>query len=550
VSEPSDVRTVPRLVRASAAAFGDRPAIIDGEVTRTFAELADDVLAAARGFAALGIRPKDRVGLWAANSHRWVTAALGLLTAGATVVPLNTRYRGAEARQLLARTQARALVVDQGFLGYDHLGSLFGAVAMEEAAGRDLSDLRLAVNLSAEPATPTGTSLTVVSWSRLITEARRVPEAEALTTADAVRPEDLSEIIYTSGTTGAPKGVQLTHGAAIDLYIPYGRIWGLRPGDRYLIILPFFHTGGNKAGIMTCLLHGVTMVPMPVFDTVTAMRLIERHRITVLNGPPTVYTSILDHPDRDRYDLSSLRLAATGAATVPQRLVERARTELPFENFITAYGLTECCGTATMCRQGDSERVIITTNGSALPGVELRIIGLDGGVAPAGEPGEVLIRGANVTTGYWRDPEATRAAINSDGWLHTGDVGSLDAAGNLKITDRLKDLFIVGGFNVSPAEVEQVMTRHPDVSEVAVVGVPDPRLGEVARAYVIPKPGAAPDAEQIIAWCRERLANFKAPRSVVFVDQFPRSASGKVLRRELRSSPPASLSQIEQKEPR
>jgi acyl-CoA synthetase (AMP-forming)/AMP-acid ligase II len=395
-----------------------------------------------------------------------------------------------------------------------------------------------------------GTSLAVVSWPQLTTEARRVPEAEALATADAVRPADLSEIIYTSGTTDAPKGVQLTHGAPIDLYIPYGRIWGLRPGDRYLIIMPFFHTGGNKAGIMSCLLHGVTMVPMPVFDAVTAMRLIERHRITVLNGPPTVYTSILDHPDRDRYDLSSLRLAATGASTVPQRLVERARTELPFENFITAYGLTECCGTATMCRQGDSNQVITTTNGSALPGAELRIIGLDGGEAPTGEPGEVLIRGANVTTGYWRDPEATRAAIDPEGWLHTGDVGSLDAAGNLKITDRLKDLFIVGGFNVSPAEVEQVMTRHPQVSEAAVVGVPDPRLGEVARAYVIPKPGATPDAEQIIAWCRERLANFKAPRSVIFVDQLPRSASGKVLRRELRSSPPVSLDQIEQKEPR
>jgi HIP---CoA ligase len=559
VSEPSDVRTVPRLVRASAVAFGDRPAIIDGGVTRSFTDLASDVLVAARGFAALGIRPGDRVGLWAANSHRWVTASLGLLTAGATVVPLNTRYRGAEARQLLARTQARALVVDQGFLGYDHLGSLFSAAAMEEAAAYDLSGLRLAVNLGAEPdapgaagaaAAPAGMPLRVVGWSELTTAARRVPEAEALATADAVRPEDLSEIVFTSGTTGAPKGVQLTHGAAIDLYLPYGRIWGLRPGDRYLIIMPFFHTGGNKAGLMSCLLHGVTMVPMPVFDTVTAMRLIGHHRITVLNGPPTVYTSILDHPDRDRYDLSSLRLAATGASVVPQRLVERARTELPFENFITAYGLTECCGTATMCRQGDSEEVITTSNGRALPGVELRITGLDGGEAAAGEPGEVLIRGANVTAGYWQDPDATRAAIDPDGWLHTGDVGSLDDAGNLKIIDRLKDLFIVGGFNVSPAEVEQVMTRHPEVSEVAVVGVPDPRLGEVARAYVIPKPGAAPEADQIIAWCRERLANFKAPRSVIFVDQLPRNASGKVLRRDLRSSPPVNLYQLEQKEPR
>ena len=174
------------------------------------------------------------------------------------------------------------------------------------------------------------------------------------------------------------------------------------------------------------------------------------------------------------------------------------------------------------------------TNGSALPGVELRVIGLDGGAVGSAEPGEVLVRGPNVTPGYWCDPDATAAAIDPDGWLHTGDIGSIDAAGNLKITDRLKDLFIVGGFNVSPAEVEQVMARHPDISEVAVVGIPDPRLGEVPSAYVIPKPGTAPGEEQIIAWCRERLANFKVPRSVVFVSALPRNASGKVLKRELR----------------
>lgn len=535
MSEPTTARTVPQLVRGSAEAFGDQPAIIDGEVVVTFAGLAGDALQAARGFTALGIRPGDRVGLWAANSHRWVTAALGILTAGGIVVPLNTRYRGAEARQLLGRTQARALVVDQGFLGYDHIGALFGDAAAEESPGFDLAHLRLAVNIGSQPVKPEGVPPAVVSWAELTAAADRVPVSDALATADAVRPEDLSEIIFTSGTTGPAKGVQLTHGAPIELYVPYGQIWGLRPGDRYLIVLPFFHTGGNKAGMISCLLYGATMVPMPVFDPVAAMRMIERHRITVLNGSPTIYTSILDHPERASYDLSSLRLAATGAAVVPQRLVERARTELPFENFITAYGLTECAGTATMCRQDDSAEVVTQTNGAALPGVELRVIGLDGGDAGTGQPGEVLIRGANVTTGYWRDPEATRAAIDPDGWLATGDIGSLDAAGNLKITDRLKDLFIVGGFNVSPAEVEQVMARHPDVSEVAVVGVPDLRLGEVARAYVIPKPGAAPAAEQIIAWCRERLANFKVPRSVIFVSTLPRNASGKVLRRELRS---------------
>jgi HIP---CoA ligase len=536
VSDPTTARTVPRLVRASAETFARRPAVIDGDVVRTFAELADDVLEAARGFAALGVRPGDRVGLWAANSYRWVVTALGILTAGGIVVPLNTRYRGAEARQMLGRTEARALVVAQGFLGYDHVGELFGGAAVEEQSAYDLAHLEFVLNIGPEAAVPCGTSPPVMDWPELAAAANRVPVAAALATAVAVRPDDLSEIIFTSGTTGPSKGVQLTHGAPIDLYVPYGRIWGLRPGDRYLIILPLFHTGGNKAGMISCLLHGATMVPMPVFDPVAAMRLIERYQITVMNGSPTIYTSILDHPERDHYDLSSLRLAATGAAVVPQRLVERARAELPFQNFITAYGLTECSGTATMCRPDDSAEIVTQTNGSALPGVELRVIGLDGSAVGIAEPGEVLVRGPNVTPGYWRDPAATAAAIDPDGWLHTGDIGSTDGAGNLKITDRLKDLFIVGGFNVSPAEVEQVMARHPDISEVAVVGIPDPRLGEVSRAYVIPKPGTAPGEEQIIAWCRERLANFKVPRSVIFVSALPRNASGKVLKRQLRSA--------------
>jgi acyl-CoA synthetase (AMP-forming)/AMP-acid ligase II len=534
VTDPANTRTIPRLVRASAAAFASRPAIIDGDVVRTFAELADDVLLAARGLAGLGVRPGDRVGLWAANSHRWVTAALGILSAGGVVVPLNTRYRGAEVRELLGRTQARALIVEQGFLGYDHIGAVFGGAAGEQP-GYDLAHIEVVVDISGQAAGSRLASPPVVPWQDLTAAAARVPVSTALGTADTVQPGDLSEIIFTSGTTGPSKGVQLTHGAPIELYVQYGRIWGLRPGDRYLIVLPFFHTGGNKAGIITCLLHGVTIVPMPVFDPAEAMRMIEHHRITVMNGSPTIYTSILDHPGRQGYDLSSLRVAATGAAVVPQRLVERARTELPFRNFITAYGLTECAGTATMCRRDDSDEIVSHTNGSALPGVELKVISPGGSTVPAGEPGEVLVRGPNVTSGYWQDTQATKEAIDPDGWLHTGDIGSLDAAGNLKITDRLKDLFIVGGFNVSPAEVEQVMARHPDISEVAVVGVPDSRLGEVPRAFVKPKPGTSPQAEQIIAWCRERLANFKVPRSVIFVAALPRNASGKVLKRELRS---------------
>lgn len=522
-------RTVPRVVLDSADRFADLTAISDGAVRITFADLADRVLLAARAFIASGVRRGDRVGVWAPNSYRWVVAALGVLSAGGTVVPINTRYRGAEAREFLARTGARLLVVEQNFLGYDYVGAARHPLDDEAEYGAPQLDLIVDI---AEPANGTDG---VTPWATLMEAADAVSEADARAAIDAVSPDDLSEVIFTSGTTGRAKGVTLRHAAAIDLYRPYADIWGVRPGDRYLVQLPFFHTGGNKAGMLVCLLRGVTMVPMAVFDPVEAMRLIEREGISVMNGSPTIYSSILDHPDRERYDLSTLRVAATGAAIVPQRLVERARTELPFQNFITAYGLTECCGTATMCRSTDSTETVAATNGAALPGVQLRVVDTDGTDLPPGEPGEVLIRGENVTKGYWLDPQATADAIDPVGWLHSGDIGTLDEHGNLKITDRLKDLFIVGGFNVSPAEVEQVMARHPDVSEVAVVGVADDRLGEVAKAYVIMKHDRHPTSDELIGWCRERLANFKVPRSVEFAAELPRNASGKVLKRELRA---------------
>jgi HIP---CoA ligase len=530
--------TIPRLLRDSAVKYGESQAVADNGVALTFAELADAALTVTRAALAHGIGAGDRVAIWAPNSHRWIVSALGVLCAGATVVPLNTRYRGAEARELMARTQTRALFVEQGFLGYDHLGALLASGPGADADDTELGDLRLIVDLS-----PSGGGQAASGWPQAVRRgwdeflgsATAVSADDATRAADAVRPEDLSEIIFTSGTTGRAKGVMLAHGPGIELYTGYGQIWGLRPGDRYLISLPLFHTGGNKAGMIASLIHGVTMVPLPVFDTGTALAVIERERITIMNGPPTVYYAILDSPERAKFDLSSLRVAATGAAVVPEILVERARNELPFKNFITAYGLTECYGTATMCRASDSTETVARTNGGPLPGVELRVVDEGGQVAETGVPGEVLIRGGNLTRGYWQDPEATAAAIDADGWLHTGDIGTLDAAGNLKITDRLKDLFIVGGFNVSPAEVEQVMARHPDILEVAVIGVPDARLGEVARAYVIPAHGKAPAERELIDWCRERLANFKVPRSIELVDALPRNASGKVLRRELRA---------------
>ena len=534
--------TIPRLLRTSAHRYGNLEAVADSSTSLTFADLADAALLVARAAQAHGIAPGDRVAIWAPNTHRWIVSALGILCAGAVVVPINTRFRGAEAHELLARTQARAVLVEQGFLGYDQLGALRANGSDGASAEPGLSGLELVVDLSAHGPghAPSGPGPAVggaagMGWDEFLRSASDVPVDTAVRTLNAVRPDDLSEIIFTSGTTGRAKGVMLSHGPAIELYTPYGEIWGLRAGDRYLISLPLFHTGGNKAGLITSLIHGVTMVPLPVFDVVTAMATIERERITVMNGPPTIYAAILDDPRRPQFDLSSLRLAATGAAVVPEVLVERARAELPFQNFITAYGLSECYGTATMCRASDSTETVARTNGAALPGVELRVVNSAGRDVETGIPGEVLVRGRNISPGYWQDAAATAGAIDADGWLHTGDIGTVDPAGNLKITDRLKDLFIVGGFNVSPAEVEQVMAWHPDIREVAVVGVADPRLGEVARAYVVPAHGKAPSEKHIIEWCRERLANFKVPRAITFVEALPRNASGKVLRRELRA---------------
>ncbi|MFC0527282.1 FadD3 family acyl-CoA ligase [Phytohabitans kaempferiae] len=523
-AERAPERTTPRMLLASAARFPDDLAVIDEDVRLTYTALREAAFDVARAAIAMGIRRGDRVGLWAPNSQRWIIMSLGLHCAGATVVPLNTRFRGPEARDILTRVDAAAVFMEDGFLGYDYAG------ALREEPGV-LTGVPLVDIADAGAAKPG-----VTGWHDFLAGAGTVSAETARESALAVEPSDLAEIIFTSGTTGRAKGVTIPHGYSLDLYEKYGRIWGLRRGDRYLVSNPLFHTAGNKAGMITSLMRGLTIVPLRVFDTREVLRMIQDHGVSVMNGPPTVFYSLLESADREAYDLSSLRVAATGAAVVPVALVERARTDLPFERFITAYGMTECFGTATMCREGDGAELIANTSGRALPGIELRVVDLDGNPLPPGEPGEVLIRGENVTPGYWDDPETTAATIDAEGWLHSGDIGTLDADGNLKITDRLKDLFFVGGFTVSPAEIEQALARHPAIAEVAVIGVPDERLGEVPRAYVVPRRGAEPDADEIIAWIRQRLANFKVPRGVEFVTALPRNASGKLLKRDLRAA--------------
>ncbi|MER7817096.1 FadD3 family acyl-CoA ligase [Streptomyces sp. NPDC096153] len=508
--------SVPRLVRSAAERHGDREAVAEGRTRVTYAELGERVDRAAAACIAAGVEPGDRVAVWAPNTLEWIVSALGAVSAGAVLVPLNTRFKGTEAAYVLARSRAKLLFVTGTFLGTSYVASL-------RRAEVELPDLEQVVVLADSAPEDYRT------WKDFLAGGDAVPVSRVRARADAVESSAPSDIVFTSGTTGAPKGAVITHAQTLRCYAIWAELAGLREGDRYLVVNPFFHTFGYKAGIVACLMRGATMVPQPVFNVDTVLANIASERISVLPGPPTLHQSLLDHPARDAHDLSALRLVVTGAAVVPLRLVERLRGELRIGTVLTAYGLSEASGIVTMCRRGDDPATIAATSGRAIPGTEVRVR------AEPGEPGEILVRGHNVMQGYFEDPVATAEAVDADGWLHTGDVGVLDAAGNLRITDRIKDMFIVGGFNAYPAEIERLLGLHPDVADVAVIGVPDGRLGEVGKAYAVRRAGSTLTADDLIAWSRREMANYKVPRSVEFVVELPRNASGKVLKTELRA---------------
>lgn len=501
----SPQRTTPAVLDRIARELPDHPAVVTPSRTLTFAGLRAEVRQAAAAIIEAGVEPGDRVAIWSPNTWHWVVACLAVHHAGGVLVPLNTRYTASEATDILARTAAPLLFASGEFLGADK------AASVERSS---LPALRHVVRIPIEQDDGT--------WDAFVATGTDLSAVDAR--AAAVGADDVSDILFTSGTTGRSKGVRCAHRQSLDASAAWAACGQVTSADRYLCINPFFHNFGYKAGILACLQTGATLFPELTFDPEKAMRAVQEHRITVLPGPPTIYQTLLDHPKRAEFDLGSLRFAVTGAATIPVVLIERMQHELDIDIVLTAYGLTEAAGFGTMCRADDDAVTVATTSGRPIADFALRI----------GDAGEVLLRGPNVMLGYLDDPEATAAAIDADGWLHTGDVGELDDAGNLKITDRLKDMYICGGFNVYPAEVEQVLARLPGVAEAAVIGVPDDRLGEVGKAFVVTLPDADLDEKAVIEHTRAHLANFKTPRSVEFLDALPRNPGGKVVKPLLR----------------
>jgi HIP---CoA ligase len=524
--------TIPHLAEAAAQRWPDAPALIEDGKTWTFAELWADARQAIAACLAHGICEGDRIAIWAPNCREWVLAAIGVMGAGAAIVPLNTRLKGREAADILRRTRAKMLVTVEDFLGTKYA---------ELLADEDLPDLRQILFLRGvvssceeKNGSHKDTKPQRVGWETFVENSNgddpQVDSALAALTAD-----HLSDIMFTSGTTGSPKGVMMSYARVL----PQVAVWigntGLSAGERYLIVNPFFHSFGMKVGWVACLMAGAVMVPMQQFDAAAAAERIEQDQINFLPGAPTIFQMLIALKREKPFDTSSLRGGTTGAATVPPILIAQIRDELGMRDIITAYGMTECVN-ITGCRPGDPVELIAQTCGAAIPGNDVIIAGDDGKEVPRGETGEILVRGQGVMLGYLDDPEATAEAIDAEGWLHTGDVGTMDEEGYVRITDRKKDLYISGGFNVYPAEVEKLLSIHPAIAVVAVIGIPDDRMGEVGKAYVVLYPGSRATEAELIGWSRDNMANYKVPRSFAFVNELPRNASGKVLKTELRTA--------------
>jgi len=478
-------QTIPEMVLSAADRFGDAEAVVDGPLRLTFNEVVERIRCAASAFADLGVDKGDRIAIWAPNSAEWIIAAFGLLTAGGVLVPVNTRFRAEEAADVIGRSGAKAVLVQKGFLGLDYTAP----------AGVPVIDLKSDILSSGPP-------------------FRR--------DVSGLKGTDISDIIFTSGTTGRPKGARMNHRQTLRMYEEWATLADLREGDRYLMINPYFHTFGLKAGLIASFLRGATMLPVAAFDIDRVVDLIETERITMLPGPPTLYHSLLAVADKGK--LATLRAGVTGAADIPVELVRRIHDELPFQTLMTGYGLTEA-GNVTLSRPGDSFEDVATTAGLPCEDIEVRVA----------DDGEVIVRGYSVMQGYLDDPAATAEAIDADGWLHTGDLGSFTAAGRLRIVGRKKDMFIVGGFNAYPAEIEGFLLEHPVVAQAAVSGVPDERLGQVGKVFIVVKDGNdGVTSEDLISWSRQRMAGFKVPRYVEFLDELPLNATGKVMKDRLR----------------
>ena len=510
---------IPSALFRTAQQHGDRLALVFKSRRDTYAQLTDRVLRAASALARTGLVKGDRLAIWMPNSPAWIEASLGAMCLGVIVVPINTRLKPAEAAYILRKSGARVAIAATDFLGTDFVASLqsLDLPALETVIGVRLEDQACAWEQSLAATSP-----------EQISKAREI--------AENISPDDLAEVIFTSGTTGFPKGAMITQGQIVRAYQFYADRADIKPGDRYLIIAPMFHSFGFKAGVIVSILNGAVLYPVPTFDVDATLKTVEEEKITVMGGPPTIFTSLLEANKKAGRDIRSLNSIVLGGSMIPPELIRALRDTVGVETVLSAYGMTETTALVTMSRKEDGVEKISTSAGQLVDNMDMRCVDADGREVARGTAGEIEARGLNIMKGYFDDPERTAESFTEDGWFKTGDIGIIDDEGYLTITDRKKDMFIVGGFNCYPAEIEAIIGTHPAVDSVAVIGVPDERMGEVAKAFVVLREGAALNEAEFIAWCRENMANFKVPRFVAFLPALPRNAMGKVQKFLLREN--------------
>jgi fatty-acyl-CoA synthase len=542
--EPLLYQTLGEAFDETVARWGEREALVVRHqgVRWTYAELRERVDRVAAGLLDLGLEPGDRIGIWSPNNAEWVLTQLGTAKAGLILVNINPAYRLAELEYALVKVGCRALVTAARFKTSDYLGmlrelapELEGARPGELAAER-LPELQTVIQLGEDAAPGT------LRFDDLLAPPGAASQASLEALAPRVQPDDPVNIQFTSGTTGFPKGATLSHMGILNNGFLAGEAMRLSEEDRLCIPVPLYHCFGMVIGNLACLTHGAAMVyPGEAFEPLAVLETVEAERCTALHGVPTMFIAELDHPEFARFDLSSLRTGVMAGAPCPIEIMKRVVAEMNMREVTIAYGMTETSPVSFQSSTDDPLEKRVSSVGRVLPHTEVKIIDLEGRVVPPGETGELLTRGYCVMRGYWNDEERSREAIDPAGWMHTGDLATLDENGYCSIVGRLKDMVIRGGENVYPREVEEFMHRHPDVQDVQVVGVPDPQYGEEICAWIQLREGASADAEAIREFCRGQIAHFKIPRHLRFVDEFPMTVTGKVQKFAIRDQMMAEL---------
>jgi fatty-acyl-CoA synthase len=513
--------TLSGFLQQAAERFPDQPAILFGERRITYAELDELANRFGAGLLRLGIRKGDRVGLYMTNHPEWVITFFGIARMGGVIVPMNTRYRSQEVAYILNNCGAAGLIMGSRFAKSDY-------VEIVESVWDSIPTL---ANVIVHGETKSERMLFFDDALRLGADYGSDPEV--LAAMRSQRPEDVVFILYTSGTTGSPKGAMLTNLNIAKNGEQIAQVMQQSERDATLIVVPFFHCFGCVIGLTASVSAASAILPQPVFEVQAALRAIEQHRATVVHGVPTMFIEYLEEMKRRHYDVQSVRTGVMAGAPCPVEVM-KGTYDILGANIVIAYGLTEASPVITMTHLDDRLEDRVETVGRALPEQEVRVVDDARQSLPANATGELAVRGYNVMQGYYDSPAATAETIDRDGWLYSGDLATMDERGYVRIVGRKKEMYITGGFNVYPREIEEFLFSHPRIENVAVVGIPDPKFGEIGLAVVKLAAGTQATEEEILAFCRSRIANFKVPKRVVFVDQFPMTQSGKIQKFRLR----------------